>query len=153
MTNELGVSQGRRTAIRAGFALLAVAQGGAALWALLAPRSFYEGFPGFGRHWVSALPPFNEHLVADYGASFLALAVLAALAAILMERRVLQVAAVCWLVGSVPHLVYHLGTTDAYSTSDNLGSLVGLAVFAGIPLAVLVSLRSRAPTGAGQPVG
>jgi len=36
-------------------------------WALLAPRSFYDDFPGGGRSWVSALPPYNEHLVRDVG--------------------------------------------------------------------------------------
>ena len=44
------------------------------LYALLAPRSFYEDFP-FGRGWVEALPAYNEHLVRDVGALFLATAV------------------------------------------------------------------------------
>ena len=150
MTNGLGVSDGRRKAIRAGFGVLAVMQGFAALWALLAPRSFYEDFPGFGRHWVSALPPYNEHLITDYGGGFLALALLAALAAILLERRVVQVAAVCWLVASVPHFIFHLTTLASYRTADTLGSVISLAVFVAIPLAILVALReARSPAVAG----
>jgi hypothetical protein len=38
------------------------------LWALLAPRSFYDSFPGgSGMHWVSADGPYNRHLVGDVG--------------------------------------------------------------------------------------
>ena len=34
------------------------------LWALLAPRSFYDSFPGgSGLHWVAADGPYNRHLV------------------------------------------------------------------------------------------
>ena len=35
------------------------------VWALVLPRSFYDDFPAAGRHWVSALGPYNEHLVRD----------------------------------------------------------------------------------------
>ena len=47
-------------------------------WALGAPESFYQEFPGGGRTWVSALPPYNEHLIRDVGSLSLALAVLTA---------------------------------------------------------------------------
>ncbi len=47
------------------------------LWALLAPRSFYDSFPGGnGMHWVSADGPYNRHLVSDVGSMYLALAAL-----------------------------------------------------------------------------
>jgi len=29
-------------------------------WQFLAPRSFFDGFPGFGRQWVSVDGPYNE---------------------------------------------------------------------------------------------
>jgi len=50
-----------------------------AAWILLAPKGFYDNFPGGSSHWVSALPPYNEHLERDFGAAGLGLAVLAAL--------------------------------------------------------------------------
>lgn len=50
------------------------------LWQLLWPRSFYVGFPGFGRAWVAVDGPYNEHLVRDVGGGTLALAALAVLA-------------------------------------------------------------------------
>ena len=34
-------------------------------WALIAPKHFYEHFPGGGRQWLTALPPYNEHLPRD----------------------------------------------------------------------------------------
>jgi hypothetical protein len=66
--------------MRTGLVLLALPSAVIAAWGLLAPHGFYTDFPGAGRHWVSALPPYNEHLVTDYGSGFLALSVLVALA-------------------------------------------------------------------------
>src|SRR3989442_1265426 len=43
-------------------------------WAELGPQSFYDDFPGGGRHWISADGPFNEHLVRDFGGLNLRLA-------------------------------------------------------------------------------
>jgi hypothetical protein len=46
-------------------------------WALLAPASFWSDFPGDGLGWVAAAGPFDEHLVRDVGALYLALGVVA----------------------------------------------------------------------------
>lgn len=53
---------GSRATARAFFVVSAVAAAGIGAWAASAPRSFYRSFPGFGRHWISALGPYNEHL-------------------------------------------------------------------------------------------
>src|SRR3989304_4098891 len=45
--------------LRAGLGLLAVAAAVVGAWALAAPRSFYDDFPGGGRSWVSAGGPCN----------------------------------------------------------------------------------------------
>ncbi len=50
------VERPRRLAVRAGLALLGAGQAVTASWALLAPRAFYDDFPGGGLAWVSALP-------------------------------------------------------------------------------------------------
>jgi hypothetical protein len=150
MTNELAVSEGRRRAIRAGFVVLAVAQGSAALWALVAPRSFYEGFPGFGRHWVSALPPFNEHLLRDFGAASLAIVVFLVGAAIILERHLIQVALVAFLAYSIPHFAYHLTTTEHYSTGDNIASLGGFAITMALAVALLALTRETREASAGR---
>jgi hypothetical protein len=139
--------------IRIGLAVLVVTQLGVALWALAAPRSFYDDFPGGGSQWVSSLGPFNEHLVRDVGASFTALLVLLVLAAIFLERRLVQATLVAWLVYSVPHLAYHLTTTEAYSTGDNVASLAGLGLQVALPalLLALTLRRAAAAPDAGAP--
>src|SRR3712207_7201681 len=68
--------------LRGGLLFVAATPLAGGLWALLLPRVFYEDFPLPGREWVSTLGPYNEHLIRDYGALNLALAVLLVSAAI-----------------------------------------------------------------------
>ncbi len=131
--------------MRAGLVLLALPSAVIAAWSLVAPRSFYDDFPGGGRHWVSALPPYNEHLVRDFGAASLAIVVFLIAAAILLERRIVQVALIAFIAYSIPHFVYHLTTTGHYSSSDNVASLGGFVVTMALAIALL--FRSGA-TGA-----
>lgn len=133
-----------RVPIRIGLIFLAVTIGWLAVWILVAPKGFYDNFPGGSTHWVSALPPYNEHLERDFGAAALGLALLAALAALWMEKRVIQAAAISLLAAGAPHLAYHLTTTDHYSTSDNVGSLIGLVLDVVVPLALLYLASDRA---------
>jgi hypothetical protein len=130
--------------IRFGLIYLAVTIGVVSAWILLAPKGFYDDFPGGSAHWVSALPPYNEHLERDFGAAGLGLAVLAALGAYWMERRLVQAAAIALFVAGVPHLAYHATTTDHYSTGDNIGSLTGLALDVILPVAILYLASDRA---------
>jgi uncharacterized membrane protein len=123
---------------------LAITIGVVAAWILIAPHNFYDEFPGGSTHWVSALPPYNEHLERDFGADGLGLTVLAVLAAVWMERRLVQAAAIVLFVSSLPHAIYHATTTESYSTSDNVLSLGGLIVQTLLPLAVLYLASDRA---------
>jgi hypothetical protein len=141
--------QRHRGWIRFALIYLAVTAGWVAVWILIAPKGFYDSFPGAGTHWVSALPPYNEHLERDFGAAGLGLAVLAGLAAYWMDRRVIQAAAISLLVAGLPHFIYHLTTTGHYSTGDNVGSLTGLALDVLLPLAILY-LVSDAAQGLGS---
>lgn len=126
-----------RGVIRFALIYMALALGLLGVWILISPRGFYDNFPGAGVHWVSALPPYNEHLERDFGAFSLGLAVLAGLAAVWMERRVVQATAIALVVAGLPHLIYHLTTTGHYSTGDNIASLIGLALYVLLPLALL----------------
>jgi hypothetical protein len=136
--------------IRFALIYLTVTIGFVAAWILIAPKGFYDTFPGGGTHWVSALPPYNEHLERDFGATGLALAVLAALSAFWMERRVVQAAAISLFVAGVPHLAYHATTTGHYSTGDNVASLTGLALDVLVPLAILYLVSEGAQRDAGE---
>ena len=137
----------RRGVFRAGLLVVAATQVLVGLWALIAPRSFYDDFPGGGRNWISSLGPYDEHLVRDVGSSFTALVVLLVLAAAFLELRLVQAALAAWLVFSIPHLAYHLTTTEAYSAGDNVASLAGLALQVVLPLVLLVLTFRPAQVG------
>ena len=108
------------------------------VWALAAPRSFYDRFPGGGRAWVAVDGPYNEHLVRDVGALNLALLVLFIAAAWTQGRDLVRVAAIAAIVWGLPHFVYHAVNTDGLSTSDVVASLGGLLLFVALPISVLV---------------
>ncbi len=133
-----------RGLIRAGLVLLAIPSVVIAAWSLISPRGFYDDFPGAGRHWVSALPPYNEHLLRDFGAANVTIAIVLLGAALRCERRLVQVAVVAFFLGTLPHFIYHLTTTDRYSTSDNFWSLGGFVVELLIAASVW-ALTIRAP--------
>ena len=133
-----------RTPVRALLIYEAVTIGAVSLWILIAPRGFYDDFPVGASAWVSALPPFNEHLIRDFGSAGLGLAVLAGLAALWMDRRLVWAAAIAVLAGSLPHTIYHFTTTGSYGTGDNVASLGGLVVQTVIPLAILYMTRTSA---------
>jgi hypothetical protein len=131
-----------RGVIRFGLIYMAIALGLVATWILIAPKHFYDEFPGPSQ-WVSALPPYNEHLIRDFGSAGLGLAVLAGLAAAWMQRRLVQVAAIALLIGSIPHAIYHSTTTEAYSTADNVLSLGALYLQVLLPLLILYLATGR----------
>ena len=130
---------------QAALAALAVVGLATGLWAALAPRSFYDDFPGGGRSWVAADGPYNEHLVRDVGGFNLALTVVTVVALVTLGRAVVVAAALGWLVFQVPHLVYHARHVDVYEGSDKVATIASLALAVVLPLVVLVAVRRRRP--------
>lgn len=135
----------RRPLLRRGaLAVLILAQGSLALWALLAPRAFYDDFPGGGRSWVSPLGPYDEHLVRDVGALSLGLTTLFVAAAVWLDRRLVLVAALAYLAWELPHLAFHLTADDVLSTGDRIASEGAQVVIVLIALALAVdAVRER----------
>lgn len=127
-------------AIRVVLAALGLVQVFNGLYALLAPRSFYDDFP-LGRGWVEALPAYNEHLVRDVGGLFLATGVVLLAAARTMERRLVIVAASSFLCFSVPHTIYHVLNLGPYATGDAIANVLALGATVVLPLWVLFELR------------
>lgn len=107
------------------------------LWAGLAPRSFYDNFPGLGMAWISVDGPYNEHLIRDVGFLNLALAVLLIAAFLTLSKQLVLVAAGASLAWNLPHLTYHVFNTDGLSTADIILNLSGLALSSLYPLALL----------------
>ena len=131
------------TLFRLGLAGLGLVQLTDGLYALFAPRSFYEDFP-LGRGWVEAIPAYNPHLLADVGALFVATGVLMLLSAVWLERRLVLAALVTWLLFAIPHTAYHLANLGPYDTADAVGNAVTLGLTVLIP-AALLALLARAP--------
>ncbi len=136
-------------------ALVVIAVGSAfvGVWALAAPRSFYDDFPGAGRVWVAVDGPYNEHLVRDVGGLNLALAFVAVMALVTGSVLVARAAGGAQLVFGVPHLAYHALHLDPFDVGDVVALLVSLtiAALAGV-VALAAPAASVAPAGADSEV-
>jgi hypothetical protein len=134
--------------LRAGLVGLATLQAVDGIYALIAPRSFYDDFP-FGRGWVAALPEYSEHLVRDVGGLFLATAVVLLAAAIYLERRLVAVALISFLAFSLPHSIFHAFNLGSYSTGDLVANALGLGATVAVPVLLLYLLFGTADRGPG----
>ena len=76
-------------------------------WQVLAPRSFYDDFPGLGRHWVSIDGPYNEHLIRDYGQGNLAFGVVALVALLTGGVWLARATGLAAVIANLPHQTYH----------------------------------------------
>jgi hypothetical protein len=119
----------------------------AGLWALLAPRSFYDDFPTSSMHWVATDGPYNRHLISDVGSMYLALAALTVAA--LARPALARLAGVVWLVFSVPHWIYHSAHLGIYGTRDQV--LNEVALVAVVVLAALLCVPVNRWVGAAAP--
>lgn len=110
-----------------------------ALQAAFAPRSFFDDFP-LGRGWVAVDgAAYNEHLVRDVGALFLALVILS-LVAWVRPALCLPVG-VAWLVQGLLHLVFHAGHLEGLDTVDQVGLLTSLLIVPLLAMWAIVAGR------------
>lgn len=126
--------------------LIAVLMLPAGLQAAFAPKSFFDDFP-LGRGWIAHHgDAYNEHLVRDVGALFLAMIIVTGWT--VLRRRPGRGVAVAWLVQGVLHLAFHLGRLDGYGTADKIGLSGSLALVPLLAvLAIWVGQRSPAARG------
>jgi hypothetical protein len=124
-------------ALRAGLWFLTFVELAVGLVATVAPRAFYDHVP-----WVDLLPPYSEHLMRDYGAMNLSLALVFVVAATTMERRMARVALGAYLLFAVPHLVFHVTHLENFTTAAAVGQTTTLAI-AVLPVALLTLTRRR----------
>lgn len=118
--------------IRIALVLLAVPNLVAGAWAVAAPRSWFDTFPGWAPHLVAAHPPFNDHLATDAGAGLLAAGVLAAVALVVPRREVVLTAMLGVGAFVLPHAVFHVlhpaGALSTFEDALNSVSLVAVVV-------------------------
>lgn len=124
--------------MRVGLGLLAALNLWWGLWARLAPRHFFDTFPGWGQRWTAAYGPYNEHLVTDLGSTFLTLGFLLAVATVLADRRVRRTVLAGVLVFGTLHLVFHAGDRGAMPAGSYAASLGALAAGALLPAGLLL---------------
>ena len=129
----------RWTVDRIAVSVIALTMLPAGIQAAFAPKSFFDDFP-LGRGWISHHPDaYNEHLVRDVGALFLAMIVVTGWT--VWKQSSTQGVAAGWLVFGVMHVVYHGGHLAGFETIDKVG-LVGSLVM--VPaLAVLALWTGR----------
>ncbi|GHE09518.1 EF-hand domain-containing protein [Streptomyces alanosinicus] len=130
-------------------AVLALGEGLPGAWALFLPRRFYGSFPLPGHPWAALFPPYNEHLMRDFGAAVLALAAVLAWAACDTRPRLVRAAVVGLLVFSVPHLVFHSAHFDVSADGEVPAQVLSLALPIVLALAVLATTAGA--TGTDRP--
>jgi hypothetical protein len=143
------------TLLRVGLVILSAIQAVLGLWALSAPRAFYDGFPLSGHAWVALLPPYNEHLVRDVGALSLALTTVLGAAALTLDRAMIRAALLALAVFAVPHTIFHAGHLEGFPATDAIAQTVGtvmhLLVTVGL-FALTWRLPAQAPPELTSPV-
>ncbi|TCO52593.1 hypothetical protein [Actinocrispum wychmicini] len=120
--------------------LLAVTQGIIGFWAQFGPTSFFEDgpIPGANSGWVALFPPYNEHLVRDYGGMNLALVVVLVVAAVKLTPLWVRTSMVATLAFAVPHTVFHIIHLEHFSRSAAIGQTTSLVLTVLIPLIVIM---------------
>ncbi|MDQ3757962.1 MAG: hypothetical protein M3394_08955 [Actinomycetota bacterium] len=133
--------------VRIGLAYLAIGAGSVGVWATVAPRSWFDNYPGGPfTAWAAAHPPYNEHLVLDVGALYLGFTILFLWALWRPSPALVVPVAATWVVVQLPHLVFHVQHDDGLPSGDRIaqtGGLVGFVVVA----ALVAWLSGRARSG------
>jgi hypothetical protein len=132
----------KQSGLRAGLLFLLFSALLVGVWALLAPRSFFNDFPGLGMVWVKPFGKYNEHLIRDVGGLNLGFAVLFGWAASSLDRRVIQTSSLAWLAYAIPHFTFHVFHLEKLSTQEAVLQTASLALLVLVPI-VLVVRSSR----------
>jgi hypothetical protein len=138
----------RRLILRVGLLIGLAVQLLTGVWSLLWPRPFYDTFPLPGHPWQAWQPSYNEHLVRDFGALNLVLALLFAVAAYTMDVLMTRTALAGYLVFGVPHLIFHLNHLHGMPAGDAVAQVVSLSLGVAGPLLLLTLTRQATPDSA-----
>lgn len=84
---------------------------------------------------------YNEHLLLDFGAMNLPLALLLGMAARTMDARLVRTALQFTLLFSAVHLVIHIQDLSSMTVGNNALLMTGLASTVALPLTLLVLHR------------
>ncbi|MCP2266878.1 hypothetical protein ACFQHV_13585 [Promicromonospora thailandica] len=108
------------------------------VWSYAWPQPYFDHFPVFLGEWVSRDGPYNEHLVRDHGAMYLALGA-ASLYGLARPSQVgCRLLGIAWTVFGVLHFAYHVTHPHHLPTDEAVGQVVVLAVAVLLALALMV---------------
>lgn len=116
---------------------------GVGFWAYVLPREFYDHFPSLLGEWISQDGPFNEHLIRDHGAQYLALGAGSVAALFWRSQPLFRVLGIAWGSFGVLHFAYHATHLGHMSTRDAVSQLIVLAVAALFGIAIAIPKRRR----------
>ena len=134
------------TAVRVGLATLAVLELALGIWTQWFPASFYALVPT-----VDLTPPYSEHFVRDFGGATTGIAIVLGAAAVWMDRRLVIVALIAYLVFAVPHTAFHLQHLE-HATPGQATTLAGGLISLTLLAAVLLILAIQAAPAAHRDV-
>jgi hypothetical protein len=132
--------------LRAGLWLLTALTAATGVLTTFLPRVFYDDIP-----WVALNPPYSEHLMRDFGAMNLGLALTIGVAAATMHPLLVRTALGAYLLFSIPHLHFHATHLEGFTTTEAATELVVLAVTVALPVVLLSLTRRRSLPGPGSP--
>ncbi|GGR23086.1 hypothetical protein ACFOE1_15615 [Agromyces mediolanus] len=113
------------------------------IWAYFLPQAFFDHFPIVLGEWVSTDGPFNEHLVRDHGAMYLALGAVGVYGLVRPSLPVYRVLGIVWVVFGVLHFAYHVGHLDHLGPVEAAAQLIALVVALGLGIAMLIPGRRQ----------
>jgi len=116
------------------------------VWAVAFPQSFYDSFPGLGLMWISVDGPYNEHLIRDVGALYVALAAASIVAAASHRVEGGRAVGVAWLVFSIPHLTYHVAHLDGFAVGESILLIVSLSLTVVLAVPLIAPARRHERT-------
>lgn len=109
-------------------------------WSYIWPLAFFDHFPVVFGEWISRDGPFNEHLVRDHGAMYLALAAAGVYGLFDRSQGVCRALGIAWGAFGVLHFAYHVTHLGHLSQVEAVSQLIALA------LSVLLAVGLFVPT-------
>ncbi|WP_207838680.1 hypothetical protein [Williamsia soli] len=105
-------------------------------WAYFFPEQFYDHFPAVLGEWISQDGPYNEHLIRDHGAQYLALGLASVFGLFWHSQIGYRLLGIAWTTFGVLHFLYHVTHLSHMSVSDQISQVIvlGFAVLLGVGL-------------------
>lgn len=118
----------RRRTLRIVMFALAAGDAAVGVYAITAPRSFYDHVVG-----VDLLGPYNEHLLTDVGGFYLGFALLFTWAGCTLHRELVRAASAAAALTAALHLGFHTAHLTGFTTGQTVLQTTGLVVALALP--------------------